>query len=100
MYAAISCSDKTIGVFDFESGECEAFMQGHSGEWNQGFLFFIFIFFVILGPAPLSLTREKTFLDSLENRKHNNAYKRLGFLILVQLTNSNKILFELQRDSI
>lgn len=31
MYAAISCSDKTIGVYDFASGECEATVYGHSG---------------------------------------------------------------------
>lgn len=32
MYAAISCSDKTIGVYDFASGECEATVYGHSGK--------------------------------------------------------------------
>uniref|UniRef100_A0A7M5WY06 MABP1/WDR62 second WD40 domain-containing protein n=1 Tax=Clytia hemisphaerica TaxID=252671 RepID=A0A7M5WY06_9CNID len=30
VYAAISCSDKTIGIFDFVNGECEASMHGHS----------------------------------------------------------------------
>lgn len=31
VYAAISCSDKTINLLDFESGECEAAIHGHSG---------------------------------------------------------------------
>ena len=31
VYAAISCSDKTIGIYDFENGECEASIYGHSG---------------------------------------------------------------------
>ncbi|XP_057317012.1 mitogen-activated protein kinase-binding protein 1-like isoform X2 [Hydractinia symbiolongicarpus] len=30
VYAAVSCSDKTIGIFDFEHGECEAAVYGHS----------------------------------------------------------------------
>jgi len=30
VYAAISCSDKTIGIFDFDTGECEAAIYGHS----------------------------------------------------------------------
>ena len=31
MYAAVSCSDKTIAIFDFETGDCEAAVYGHSG---------------------------------------------------------------------
>ena len=32
MYAATSCSDKTLSIFDFYSGECVATMTGHSGK--------------------------------------------------------------------
>ena len=31
VYAAVSCSDKTIAIFDFETGDCEAAVYGHSG---------------------------------------------------------------------
>lgn len=32
MYAATSCSDKTLAIFDFYSGACMATMMGHSGK--------------------------------------------------------------------
>lgn len=31
MYVATSCSDKSIHIFDFYTGECVATMFGHSG---------------------------------------------------------------------
>ena len=31
-YAASSCSDKTVSIAEFDSGECVASMSGHSGE--------------------------------------------------------------------
>ena len=33
-YAATSCSDKSLSLYDFEMGECVAGMVGHSGETN------------------------------------------------------------------
>ena len=35
MYVATSCSDKTLAIFDFYSGECVATMSGHSGEFKS-----------------------------------------------------------------
>ena len=32
MYAATSCSDKSVNIYDFEAGECSALMYGHSGK--------------------------------------------------------------------
>ena len=35
-YAATSCSDKSLALYDFDIGECVAGMVGHSGELRLG----------------------------------------------------------------
>ena len=39
MYIATSCSDKSVAIFDFYSGECVAIMDGHSGKLIKFSLF-------------------------------------------------------------
>ena len=38
LYAATSCSDKSVNIYDFEAGECSAVMYGHSGRLVCHFL--------------------------------------------------------------
>ena len=46
LYAATSCSDKSVNIYDFEAGECSAIMYGHSGLFL--FCFLAFSWFVRL----------------------------------------------------
>ena len=34
VYAATSCSDKSVNIYDFDAGECAAVMYGHSGMYH------------------------------------------------------------------
>ena len=42
-YAATSCSDKSLALYDFDIGECVAGMVGHSGELRLGGSSFIML---------------------------------------------------------
>lgn len=51
MFLATSCSDKSICVFDYETGECVATLFGHSGDY-----LFIYLFITNLLTNKLNLS--------------------------------------------